>query len=297
MESLAREVVKRQANITLGDISWGQFPDGFPNTFIRHVDQVRHSHVSFLACFDKPGTIFEQWSVLHTLAALAPTSLRILLPYFPTGTMERVDEEGQVATASTLAQMFSGLPPAGPGPIPLYLWDIHALANRHYFGPSISPRFKTGTKLLKEVLAGRNVSIVFPDDGARKRFKVMFLDENGRSPYPFVVCDKDRDGDKRDVHVSRGEARGCDVVIIDDLIHSGGTIIRCRDALLAAGARKVSVFVTHGVLENGSWKKFLDAGFEKVWVTDSCPSARDLDGKGPFRVLSLATSIANAILD
>ncbi len=296
MEKVATDISRREPSIELGRIAWKRFPDTFPNSFIHDVASLQDAHVSFLACFDTPDTIFEQISMMYALAALRPRSLRFLLPYFPTGTMERVDHEGQVATASTLAQMISAVAPAGPGPVPLTIWDIHALPIRHYFGQNISPKFKTGTKLLKERLKGQDVSIAFPDEGAWKRFKAMFQDEAGQPLFPFIICRKVRDGERRVVTVSEGEPAGRNVVIVDDLIHSGGTTLDCLRALKAAGAREVSAFATHGVLEDGAWKKFLDAGFARVWITDSCPTAADVNGKGPFEVLSLVPSMINAIL-
>jgi ribose-phosphate pyrophosphokinase len=297
MKAVAEAVAAHDPRITVGQVSWKRFPDGMPNLFIHGVDNVQNAHVSFLACLDSPDTIFEQMSLIYALAALAPKSLKILLPYFPTGTMERIDHEGQVATASTLAQMISAVAPAGPGPVPLYLWDIHALPIRHYFGQNISPKFKTGTKLLKERLAGENVSIAFPDEGAWKRFKTMFSEEDGTPLFPLIVCRKVRDGEKRKVTVSEGEVAGRNVVIVDDLIHSGGTTIECLKALKEAGAATVSAYATHGVLEQEAWKKFQDAGFAHVWITDSCPAtAAVVKNVAPFEVLSLAPSIARAVM-
>ncbi len=296
MDPLAREICRREPRIEYGAISWKRFPDGFPNSFIHDIDGLSQVHVSFLACFDTPDTIFEQISLMYALAGFCPRSLRFLLPYFPTGTMERVDQEGQIATASTLAQMISAVAPAGPGPVPLYLWDVHALPIRHYFGTNICPRFKTGTKLLKERLKGQEISIAFPDEGAWKRFRTMFEGPDGKPLFPFIICRKVRHGNQRVVTVSEGDPVGKDVVIVDDLIHSGGTIIECLNALKASGAHHVSAYATHGVLENGAWRKFLEAGFSRVWLTDSCPTAAELDGQGPFEVLSLAPSIINAIL-
>ena len=296
MQYVAEAVAAHDPRITVGKVSWKRFPDGYPNTFIHDVDTVQNAHVAFLACFDTPDTIFEQMSAIYALAALRPKSLKILLPYFPTGTMERVDHEGQVATAATLAQMISAVAAAGPGPVPLYLWDVHALPIRHYFGQNISPKFKSGTKLLKERLAGEDVSIVFPDEGAWKRFKTMFSDENGSPLFPFIVCRKVRDGEARKVTVSEGKVAGQKVVIVDDLIHSGGTLIECAKALKEAGATEVSVYATHGVMEQEAWKKFLAAGFAHVWITDSCPTtAAQVSHLEPFEVLSLAPSIARAV--
>jgi phosphoribosylpyrophosphate synthetase len=159
---------------------------------------------------------------------------------------------------------------------------------------------KSGIKYLKRKLEGNAVSIAFPDAGAHKRFKAMFEERgaDGMPMYPSIICSKERDGDKRRVVIAEGEAAGKDVVIVDDLVHSGGTILECFKALKAAGARTVSAYVTHGVMENGAWERFRDAGFHRVYITDSCPeTAKAVDGVEPFRVLTLAASIANAVME
>jgi phosphoribosylpyrophosphate synthetase len=63
-------------------------------------------------------------------------SLTLVLPYFPTATMERVEEEGQIATAKTLARMLSAIPITNAGPTRLVCFDIHALSERFYFADS-----------------------------------------------------------------------------------------------------------------------------------------------------------------
>lgn len=299
MSDVAQAMAEASDEIELGVVDWKRFPDAWPNIMIRGFDGISKRHVAFLASFDTPETVFEQWSVIHALAEAGPRSFRILLPYFPTGTMERIDTEGQVATASTLARLFSAIPPSGPGPVPLYMWDVHALPIRHYFGTNIAPRFKTGTKVLRERLGQEGpTTIAFPDEGAWKRFRVLFSAPDGTPMYPFVVCSKKRRGDERIVTVSEGEPAVDHVVIVDDLVHSGGTTIECMHALRAAGAKKVSAFATHGVMEKDAWKRFLEVGFHRVWITDSCPGTAGLvKGQGPFEVLSLVKSMINAVLD
>ena len=58
------------------------------------------SQVIFIASLHNVETIFEQVSVIYALPRYRVNSLNVVLPYFPTGTMERVDTEGQVATAN-----------------------------------------------------------------------------------------------------------------------------------------------------------------------------------------------------
>ena len=66
------------------------FADGFPNLFVRDATRIRNRHVAFLASFHNPGTIFEQISVIYQLPRMFVGSFTLVLPYFPTGTAERV---------------------------------------------------------------------------------------------------------------------------------------------------------------------------------------------------------------
>jgi phosphoribosylpyrophosphate synthetase len=105
-----------------------------------------------------------------------------------------------------------------------------------------------------------------------------------------------RYGDSRRITVKEGEAKGKHVVLVDDMIQSGGTLLETGKALLALGAASVSAFCTHGVFPNQAHTKFLDKTFRKVWITDSCPDkAAEIDGTGPFEVLSLAPLIAQIV--
>lgn len=72
-------------------MSWCRnFADGFPNLFVKDATEIRNRHVAFLASFHNPGTIFEQISVIYQLPRMFVGSFTLVLPYFPTGTAERV---------------------------------------------------------------------------------------------------------------------------------------------------------------------------------------------------------------
>ena len=114
-------------HIKLGTIKWDQFPDGFPNLYIEDAYEIRNRHVAFLASFQSPTVIFEQLSVIMQLPRMFVTSFTLVLPFFPTGTAERVEDEGEVPTAVTLARILSGMPLSRGGPTSLVVYDIHAL--------------------------------------------------------------------------------------------------------------------------------------------------------------------------
>lgn len=103
------------------------FADGFPNLFINKAHEIRGQHVAFLASFSSPAVIFEQISVIYLLPRLFVASFTLVLPFFPTGSFERMEEEGDVATAFTMARIVSNIPISRGGPTSVVIYDIHAL--------------------------------------------------------------------------------------------------------------------------------------------------------------------------
>ncbi|KAK4597957.1 hypothetical protein RGQ29_015467 [Quercus rubra] len=297
-KALAERVAAESDAIELRSINWRTFDDGFPNLFIPNAQGIRGQHVAFLASFSSPGVIFEQLSVIYALPKLFISSFTLVLPFFPTGTSERMEDEGDVATAFTLARILSNIPISRGGPTSLVTFDIHALQERFYFGDNILPCFDSGIPLLKNRLQqlpdSDNISVAFPDDGAWKRFHTQL------QHFPTIVCAKVREGDKRIVRIKEGDPAGRHVVIVDDLVQSGGTLIECQRVLAAHGATQISAYVTHGIFPNRSWERFEHDnggnphnGLTYFWITDSCPiTVRAVKNKPPFEVLSLAGSIA-----
>lgn len=115
-------------------IYFRSFADGFPNLFINNAQEIRGQHVAFLASFSSPAVIFEQLSVIFALPRLFVASFTLVLPFFPTGSFERMEEEGDVATAFTMARILSNIPISRGGPTSLVIYDIHALqVNCHHF--------------------------------------------------------------------------------------------------------------------------------------------------------------------
>ncbi|KAF5940080.1 hypothetical protein HYC85_021247 [Camellia sinensis] len=298
MEALAERVAAESDAIELRSITWRTFQDGFPNLFISNAHGIRGQHVAFLASFSSPGVIFEQLSVIYALPKLFVSSFTLVLPFFPTGTSERMEEEGDVATAFTLARILSNIPISRGGPTSLVIFDIHALQERFYFGDNVLPCFESGIPLLKNRLQqlpdSNNISIAFPDDGAWKRF------HNQLQHFPTIVCAKVREGDQRIVRLKEGDPRGRHVVIVDDLVQSGGTLIECQKMLAKHGATKISAYVTHGIFPNRSWERFEydnggcpENGLTYFWITDSCPrTVQAVKSRPPFEVLSLSASIS-----
>mmetsp|Transcript_109916 Transcript_109916/g.154134 ORF Transcript_109916/g.154134 Transcript_109916/m.154134 type:complete len:365 (+) Transcript_109916:41-1135(+) len=257
-------------------VDWREFESGMPNIFIEEVHRLLPAHVLLLLNMRRKEILLDQLSLLYAIPRYGCRSLTVLLPFFPTGTMERVDREGEVATASTLSRMISAVPMTPGGPARFLIFDIHALQIRFYFQDSILPVLLSAMPLLLNLLKTRfsteAVAVAFPDEGAKKRFGGFFE----KAGYPVLFCSKVREGEKRVVRVAEGDPEGKHVFIVDDLCNTGGTVLACREELAKRGAKKVSVFVTHGVFPLGSWKKFEGAGFEKIFITDSVPETCEI---------------------
>ncbi|KAI8776690.1 ribose-phosphate pyrophosphokinase 4 [Biomphalaria glabrata] len=279
-------------------IKWNKFADGYPNLFIEDVKYMAGKDVIFIGSFHSTEIIFEQLSVLYAFPRYLSRSFHFILPYFPTGTMERVDTEGQIATAKTLATLLSSIPLSAQGPAQIIIYDIHALQERFYFSDNVIPRLETAIPLLQRVLSAHRhkdkLSLAFPDDGAYKRFHSYFPDDER-----LIVCAKKRvEGNKRIVTIKDGNPNGRHVVIIDDLVQSGGTLIECAKVLIKQGAKSVSAYVTHPVFPNQSWKNFIkcDPPFSNFWITNSIPHAEEICKHRPFTLLSLSDIIADNLL-
>ncbi|XP_065322432.1 uncharacterized protein LOC135929673 isoform X2 [Gordionus sp. m RMFG-2023] len=160
----------------------------------------------------------------------------------------------------TLAILVSAIPLTSRGPAKIIIYDIHALQERFYFSDKVIPRLETAIPLLLRAIKGiDNLCIVFPDEGAYKRFHLCFPSSQFADDM-FVTCIKVRFGDSvRRVTIKEGDPVGKHCVIIDDLVMTGGTLLECAKLLISNGAKDVSAYVTHAVFPNESWKLFTPA--------------------------------------
>lgn len=282
---------------TFHPTQWDKFPDGTDQIEIGGFtpqNLLSGEHVLFLASFHNNDVTLSQFQVMICLLQSFIESLTVVLPFSPVGTMERVIREGQVATAATYAHMFSSLPSCGR-PTRLMVYDLHTLQNRFYLHGNAVASLHSAIPLLKERLKSHKVNCVaFPDDGAAKRFGSFFEDME------VIVCGKTRgEGDERTVVIQDGNATNKHIVIVDDLVQTGGTLYETGKVLEAAGATSVHAFCSHAVFPNDSWKRFNKGGdrecFETFWVTNSIPTVTDqLPVKdGVFEILDLMDLIIN----
>ncbi|MGB9605112.1 MAG: ribose-phosphate diphosphokinase, partial [Bryobacteraceae bacterium] len=92
-----------------------------------------------------------------------------------------------------------------------------------------------------------------------------------------------------------GEVEGRDCLMVDDLIDTGGTLVKGAEALLARGARSVRACATHGVLSGNAVERIAESPLVEVVLTNSIPLPEPALKCPKFRVLSVAPLLARAI--
>lgn len=241
------------------------FPDGDPNFTIPRLHECYNRDVLFVADWSSRAARMDDLLCLVPIAELQPRTLTILIPFFSSGTMERESEAGSIATANVEAKLLSNLP--GHSLKRIITVDLHTLQNQFYFENltvTMDSTMRGMREKLSDLLRHKDTVICFPDDGAKKRFAGYF--EN----VALATCAKVRDGDTRRVKLDEGDVDGKHIVIVDDLVRSGGTLLECARALKEHGATSIQIFVPHAVFPQESWRKFLDSDLiARFYTTDS----------------------------
>lgn len=324
LQELGEAFLAQYPEYQFAPISWGHFPDGSPN--LRFFRYLENAHIVFLLNTLDFSVFAEQLMVLSILPRQHICSLTIVIFFYGVGTMERVDVEGSVATAESTAKMISNIyGQTQVGAPSVILFDPHVTTERFYFADTVCPRLASGLPALlrkvaisplelasddtrggSEESSGGSIgtgfreayeAIVFPDQGAYKRFSKEF-----EATTPMVVCAKTRDGDQRVVQVNDYYnvpplTSFRKLLIVDDLVQSGNTLIECARALKATfgQATSVSVYVTHGVFPRQSWRKLADSpDISRVFVTNSI-SHPILRFQKKFVILDLTPELAELV--
>ena len=184
------------------------------------------------------------------------------------------------------------------------IYDIHAPPAQYFFTSSCAATLHTACALVISKIQAMPVDqtidcIAFPDDGAAKRFGKWF--KKNLKGVEIVVCNKVRVGGDRVVVISDGNPEDKHVLIMDDLVQTGGTLYETAAKLRAAGAKSVSGFAIHAVFPNESWRRFLANGAESVftrfWLTNSNPAVcKGIPNGDVFEMLDLAPQIVRDLI-
>lgn len=128
-----------------------------------------------------------------------------------------------MATAGYFADLLSHLPPGRTHKTSIHTFDIHAPVERHLFNSFHINAELHATKSLLDLPP--DTVIAFPDEGAAKRFSKEY------AAYDQIICTKIRKGDERTISIKEGDPKGKSILIVDDLIQTGGTIMKTAELL------------------------------------------------------------------
>jgi ribose-phosphate pyrophosphokinase len=138
----------------------------------------------------------------------------------------------------------------------------------------------TGTPLfadyIKKNLANEKLSVISPDAGGMKRAELLreTLESALGRPIGKGLAEKYRSAGVVSGDLFVGEVAGTTALIVDDLISTGGSLLRAARSARAAGARRVLALVTHGLFMPGAAEMIADPALDRVVVTDAVPAFR-----------------------
>ena len=267
------------ANYEVGAITRKQFPDGEHYSRIE-TDPADRDVFLIAGTVDDAATL-ELYDLACGLVMMGAMRLSIVMPFFGYSTMERSVLPGEIVTAKTRARLLSSIPLASRG-TQVFLLDLHVASIAHYFEGGIRPIHVYGKSLVIAAarrLGGDSFVLACTDAGRAKW--VESLANDLEVPAAFVYKRR-LDGEQTEVTGVSAQVGGKRVVIYDDMIRTGGSLINAARAYRDAGATNIDAIATHGLFPGDSLAKLRATGlFGKIVVSDSHPRAVDLASQAP----------------
>lgn len=268
----------------LGNIDYQRFSDGEMSPFIG--ESVRGHDVFIIQSTFAPADNFMELLLMIDAARRASAeNVNVVIPYFGYARQDRKDKPRVAIAAKLIANVLSAA-----GADRIMTCDLHADQIQGFFDIPVdhldgSYIFVPYLKALKL----HNIMFATPDVGGIKRARSFskFFDAD------LAVCDKHRKEANR-IESMRliGEVEGKDVVLVDDLVDTAGTICRAAGLLKEKGARTVRAVCTHAVLSANAYDNINKSVLEELVVSDTLP-LRQTSPK--IRVLSVSDLFAKAI--
>ena len=217
-----------------------------------------------------------------------------LAPYLCYARKDRRTKASDPVTTRYIAGMFEAV-----GTDDVVTLDIHnpAAFENAFRCPTVA---LTAAPLFVEYarsLADEKLCVVSPDPGGTKRadiFHEALQAELGR-PVGKGLADKRRSGGVVSGDLFVGEVEGATALVIDDLISTGGTLLRTARAARHAGAKRVIALVTHGLFMPGAESVLLDPAIDRLVVTDSASTSLGEAARAKVDVLTVAPLLAECI--
>ena len=284
---LAQNICK-DLKVKLQDAFVGKFSEGEIRVKIN--ENVRGKDVFIVqpTCPPTNDNLMELLIMMDALRRASANRITAVIPYFGYARQDRKDQPRVPITAKLVANL---LTTAGASRI--LTMDLHAGQIQGFFDIPVDHLFSVG--VLVDYFAKMNIKdlvAVSPDVGSIKMARAYAK----RVSAGLAIIDKRRVSPEKAeaIHIM-GEVEGKNVIIVDDMIATGSSLIEAVEALKKAKARTIYAAIAHGILSGPAIQRIEQCkGLEQLLITDSVPLSEDK--KHPkIEVLSVASLLAEAI--
>lgn len=268
----------------LCDTTLARFSDGEMQPIIN--ESVRGSFVFFIQSTCQPhDNLVELLLFIDAAKRASAGYITAVVPYFGYARQDRKDKPRVPISAKLMANL---LTTAGADRI--MTMDLHADQVQGFFDIPVDHLRSEAIYIpFLETTDLSNTIFASPDVGGVKRARA-YAKHFGRE---LVICDKYRTKANEVAAMTViGEVKGADVILVDDLVDTAGTLCKAADALIEKGARSVKAICTHPVLSGKAYENIENSLLQELIVCDTIPLRRQSD---KIRVLSTALLFSRAI--
>ena len=268
----------------LGDIKVHRFSDGEMQPVIN--ESVRGAYVFFIqSTFPPTENLMELLLMIDAAKRASAGYITAVIPYFGYARQDRKDKPRVPISAKLIANLMEAA-----GADRVMTMDFHAdqIQGFFYFPVDHLKSEAIYIPYLQE-LDLSNVIFASPDVGGTKRARTY----SKHFRKSLVICDKYR---KRANEVAEmtviGDVKDADVILVDDLVDTAGTLCRAAKVLIEKGARSVRAMCTHPVLSGDAYDKIENSLLDELIVCDTIPLRQE---SSKIKVLSAAKLFSRAI--
>ena len=278
------EKICQSLDCELGDLSITRFADGeFEVCF---EESIRGQDVFLVqSTFPNADNLMELLLMIDAAKRASAKTITAVIPYFGWARQDRKSKPRVSIAAKLVADMLSVA-----GISRMITMDLHADQEQGFFNVPVDHLYASSVLLpYIQSLNLKNLVIATPDVGGTKRASTYSKYLN----CPLVLCNKTR---KKANEVASmeiiGDVQDADVVLVDDIVDTAGTITKADDLMKANGARTVRAIASHGVMSGPASERVQNSALVEMVFTDSIPY-NNACNKG--KELSIADRIANTI--
>ena len=286
---LAEEIC-RNLKRPLGEAEVRDFSDG--ETWCKINENIRGDDVFVLQPTSAPArSVMELLVMLDALRRSSPRRVTAVMPYFGYARQDRKDQARVPITAKLMANLITTA-----GADRVLTMDLHSAQIQGFFDIPFDHLFASPVFVqeVKNLVPGNNLVVVAPDIGSVKMARAYAQRLNA----PLAIIDKRRTGhDETEVMNVIGEVEGMNVVLFDDIISTGSTLMKAARALKKRGALEIFACITHGVFAGDVFGRLQDSAISKLVVTNTIhnDAAMIRSRTNKVEILSVAPILAEAI--